>query len=641
MAPPIHFGRPKEKKLVTSTVTIANVPTQLVADFVTGRIQNEISNPDHFRAKAKIKSGPTYAGDKVTVDFEAEDGKLAELLRNADLGVAESKGDNFTINLITPPKPSRKPLEWNNLEGLELPRAKLAEIIQDLQKSDWAPFSYKPLINAKPTPQVRNTIRSLLRKHAVKQDDAIEALGVWGTAEDVDFIVNSGRDASRIIRAIESLRAQAGIPYLVQQLGNYFNRDAASSVLRKFGPIIEKDLLSALSSHEADAKVCAAELLKEFGSTAAIPALQAAAQDRDERVLKAVTETWKTIAFHPAEPAKSPSSAVAAKPSPPKTIDGAKISGIDVNAAGTSPNMALTTDGNGFYVLTPDEVRRYDWGGKIAATNRTPAMKLLAVGAEGVLVANSLDAKLLDPVTLANKNSGPLNSPRWLSIAQNLLVVRSDALGFIMTVDLATFRARNNYLDVKVKGVPATMVLPSATGKSNPMLTPDAKLLFTRGNGRIFRWKMNDYKIDRAAESGPEIAGADGGELVMSPDGKYVAWLHPTGNKAEASFDIKPEPGTATFVFDVNHFRKPAAALVHGPKPTCLAFGSRDQAFVGTSGNHLLQFGAIGSGAEMKPLKDFNLDEYGKIRQILIHPDGDKLIILADKDLLRVDLPKN
>lgn len=638
--PPVHNG-PTGPKTVTSTLTVSNVPSQLVADFVTSRIRKEAEHKDVFRAKATIKSGPTFAGDSVTVRIEAEEGKTAEFLRNIDLGAVESAGDDFTIKLLTPPKPSRKAVERSE-EGLELSVAELRQILLALSKPNWSPGEYGKLASSKPVPQFRNAIRQLLRAHAAKHDDAIDALGVWGTSEDVEFILGSGRDVGHIIKAIDSLRAPAGIAYLVRNLGNFFHRDVAANALRKFGPIIEKDVLVALSDKEPVARMRACDLLKEFGSTAAIPALKVAAQDREERVAKAALEAWKTIAFHPAEPVTSESTKpVASKPSPPKTIDGATITNLDNRASSYQPNIALAPDGKGFYVLTPEDVRRYDWDGNIKATGKASAMTLLAVGTEGVLAANSLDAKLLDANSLEQKNGGPLNNPRWVSVAQNVLVVRSDALGFMMTVDMASFAAKFNYLDVRVKNTPRTVIiLPAGAGKSNPILTPDARFMFTRGGGKLYRWKMEDFKLDRSPEAGPTIAGGDNGQIVVSPDGRYVAWMHPSGNTPDASFAIKPAAGAATFVFDVNDIKKPVAALVHGPRPVSLAFDNRGQAFVGTSGSRLLLFAAPQPGKELKPTKEIHLDEYGKIRQIVAHPDGDKLIVLTEKDMLRIDVPK-
>jgi hypothetical protein len=164
---------------------------------------------------------------------------------------------------------------------------------------------------------------------------------------------------------------------------------------------MEQHVLSAVSARETEARIRACKLLNDFGSTAAIPALKVAAQDREERVAKAAADACKTIAFHPAEPVTSESTKpVASKPSPPKTIDGATVTNLDNRASSYQPNIALTADGKGFYVLTPEDVRRYDWDGNIKATGKASAMTLLAVGTEGVLAANSLDAKLLDATSL-------------------------------------------------------------------------------------------------------------------------------------------------------------------------------------------------------------------------------------------------
>src|SRR5207244_4489855 len=69
--PPV-FNPPK-KQSVTATLTVSNVPNQLVADFVKSRIKEEADSKDVFRAHATITAGPTHAGKTVTATLEAEE----------------------------------------------------------------------------------------------------------------------------------------------------------------------------------------------------------------------------------------------------------------------------------------------------------------------------------------------------------------------------------------------------------------------------------------------------------------------------------------------------------------------------------------------------------------------------------------
>src|SRR5262249_44576416 len=157
------------------------------------------------RARATAKGAPKYAGQKVTAVLEAEEGKLTEFVRNLDLGAVENNGDNHSIDLLTPPAPSRKPAE--RAEGLEISNAELARIVAKLGKDRFVTSECQQLAAARPTPQYRNSIRLLLRQHAKDSGEAIEALGVWGTNEDAEFIVGLGdelrfRHTEHVIKAL-------------------------------------------------------------------------------------------------------------------------------------------------------------------------------------------------------------------------------------------------------------------------------------------------------------------------------------------------------------------------------------------------------------------------------------------------------
>ena len=629
---------PFKNKTASGTLIVKNVPSRLVADYVAARISAEADGQRARGVKGVIKSGPSYFGDRITATIEADENRLAEFIRGMDLGaVEESEGNALSISLIEPPAPSRKPAERPELS--ELSATELGKIIQSLRANNWSPSEYKQLASAKPSGQFRSLVRSLLRTHAKQHGDAAEALGVWGTTEDVEFLIGLGADArnnEHVVKALAALRAPAGIPFIAKQLGDFFVGERAAEALRNFGPAIEKDVLPALSARDNEARIRACNLIKEFGSKAAIPALKIAAQDREERVSKAAWEAWKTIAFHPAEPVSAePPTPVVSKPSGPAMLDDLKLTILSDRAEAIVPSVAIAPDGQSFYTLTPDDVRRIGWDGAVQATDKRIGMTLMAVSDEGVLVANSLDAKLLELGNLSEKRLGNLQEPRWITAAGNVGVIRCEGLiRQIMVVDVNTFIARSLYSDVKVPaGVRGVLVLPTGSGKSNPVLTPDARFMFTRGNGKLYRWKIDDYKLGLSPDSGPQIAGADSGQIVVSPDGKSVAWLHPDGNTADASFATKPAAGAATFVFDASDLKKPRLTLTHGPKPTALAFDGKGNAFMATASIGLLRFGPDG-----QKIKEYKLE--GRVRQIVAHPDGDKLVILTDKQLLRVDLPK-
>src|SRR5262249_49343891 len=107
-----------------------------------------------------------------------------------------------------------------------------------------------------PRDEQRATIRGLLKAKA--KDPfvgavAVEALGIWGRAEDVPFIVALDERGpfgnEHVIHALERMREPAGAAYLARQLDSFFVGDKAYQALRSFAPIAEKEIHTALTGN--------------------------------------------------------------------------------------------------------------------------------------------------------------------------------------------------------------------------------------------------------------------------------------------------------------------------------------------------------------------------------------------------------
>src|SRR5262249_28690840 len=248
------------------------------------------------------------------------------------------------------------------------------------------------------------TLLKLKVKEAFVGGDAIEALGVWGTPEDIPFLTSLDDGGpfghEHVIHALERVAHPAGAAYLTRKLDNFFVGEKAYQALRAIGPGAERDLHTVLASSKKEAAVRACKLLKEFGSTASIGPLKTATHDKHGDVAKAAWDALKTIVFHPTKPvAPEPGAPIAGKdndkPKTISTVDDLKVTVLDDSAFGVAPNICLAGDGKSFYTLEPaGNVARRDWDGAILAAAAAGGMKLMSVSRHGLLLAGNADAKL-------------------------------------------------------------------------------------------------------------------------------------------------------------------------------------------------------------------------------------------------------
>src|SRR5262249_6958188 len=144
----------------------------------------------------------------------------------------------------------------------------------------------------------------------------------------------------------------------------------------------------------------------------------ALAKSDDAGVTFAAWDAWKTIAYHVPKPV----AASAEEPKKPGPVAGKKparqvgdptVTTLD-EMANTVLAVAMAADGQGYYTLARDgTVRRLSWDGKQHARAAAGSgASVLAVSAEGVVVSNASDLKLLDAATLEQKTSGVVDNPK-------------------------------------------------------------------------------------------------------------------------------------------------------------------------------------------------------------------------------------
>jgi hypothetical protein len=613
----VDFGggpRPEQKK---RNVTFAGSPNADVADFVTDRVK---ASENANRAPTLVSVSKN--GNDVAAVIEDKFGSdIDGWLRSLDLGAVDGDGDDYKVTLTTPPEPKRKPADRVELPKFSPQQFQAIVLAVNTKRNEHD--AIRQLKNHSPRDEQRPAARNILRafvKDPFVGADAIEALGMWGTPEDVPFLLgldDGGPFGNKpVIHALEFMRDPAGASYLAGKLDNFFVGEDCFKALRAIGPGAEKDLLLALNKNNRESQVRICKLLKEFGSTDSTTALKAAGRSNDGEVAKAAWDALKVIAFFPAKGVSRDKGAVASKAKTTVNVDDLKVTTLDDSASGLVANIALAADGHGFYTVEPASViTRRDWNGDVVASSPAGGMKLMAIARDGVLLANNQDLKLLDAKTLDGKNSGPVVNARWLTSSPEIdfAIARLEGqVSGILVIDVGSFTISTTYADAKSG---KAIVLPAGIGKSDPVLTPDGRLLFTQGEGRLQRWSVASYKL--TASDSTKVGNGDG-KIVVSPDGKYVALLL--------------REAISTPIFAVNDLKKPAFTINHGAMPTALVFDAKGGVSVATETTSLIRFDATG-----KRLKDYDLG--GATRQIVADADGKRLIVLTKDKLMNVELP--
>ena len=119
-------------------------------------------------------------------------------------------------------------------------------------------------------------------------------------------------------------------------------------------------------------------------------------------------------------------------------------------------------------------------------------------------------------------------------------------------------------------------------------------------------------------ETGPALVTGPEGQVVVG--GKWVCLLHSKGNEGAAPY--------STNVYAADNLAKPVLTVTQGKGATAVAFAAGSgKVYSNNSAQTLVRYSAAGAKEQ-----EYALDE-GTTRQILVHPEGHKLLILTSARL--------
>jgi predicted Zn finger-like uncharacterized protein len=294
------------------------------------------------------------------------------------------------------------------------------------------------------------------------------------------------------------------------------------------------------------------------------------------------------------------------------------------------PCMCWAQDGRSFFCL--DETgwiteMAADGSKKLNRADLGEKCSWLSPSGAGLLVTlpDKQEIALVDPKTLKFTKRMPVASAfRGVSasgLSYAFAVGKPNPAGdSLYVVDLKTGEMAREYTN---RDFPGKFV-----GFARPAVTPDGKHLFAMGGIE----QLHRYRIDGPTltyeESSPRIAQGRTENIQISPDSAYVCLPSGGGNYDAGN-------SYSTFIYSVDNITKAALTINQGAYPLCVGFEPRGGAIF--SQNHdkqLLVFNKTGI-----KLKEYNVGQ-GEVRQYLVHPQGQRLIILVDKKLYYVEVPR-
>lgn len=232
---------------------------------------------------------------------------------------------------------------------------------------------------------------------------------------------------------------------------------------------------------------------------------------------------------------------------------------------------------------------------------------------------------LLDPVTLTKSRTIrlPAKAQRVVAAPRSNTAyadeVQSGA-AWLKVIDLTTGRIVNKYRhdDFDIRAINFVSMV----------VTEDGKYLFSRGGfgSVIYRFRLEGEKVF-VEEASPSMIDGRFEGICLAGDGKYVAAPCWPGNSK------LPEEATQrahrTYLFNTSTFKAPALTLQHDGPPMAVAFDiSRGYIYSHDHQKHLVIFDS--KGAKVKAVRLDGKTNMTSVRQILVHPEGRKLLILND-----------
>jgi hypothetical protein len=287
------------------------------------------------------------------------------------------------------------------------------------------------------------------------------------------------------------------------------------------------------------------------------------------------------------------------------------------NKAGSS-FFALNSDGELKLISVPDfkVLKTKDFERKLA---------WMSMSAEGLLLTapDPQEIWVVDPESLAIKKK--------IEVPNLTRAASAPGLSVAFACDKDYYNRKLYIADLK-KGKVVKFALPPDTprgiGFANPQVSPDGRFLFTNGpTGRLERFAFKDGKL-KLQESSPQLSANGEHNIQISSDSKLVCCPVGTGNgNGTKSY--------STIVYPTSSFKKFECVLETGGYPSAVGFDPAG-GYIYAQNNHSALLVYTLTGVKKREYKG---EGGGAIRQYLVHPAGNKVLVLTNRKLYFIEVP--
>lgn len=307
---------------------------------------------------------------------------------------------------------------------------------------------------------------------------------------------------------------------------------------------------------------------------------------------------------------------------------------LNIDAEQMPPCLLWDKDAKHFYCIERGNILRkisLDGFKDAAKVDLGTACTWLSMSGEGLLVSapEAQQVLVVDPQTLETKRKIAAPKVARAASAPRLAFAYAGSDGsrpgnesLLSVLDLKKGEIVKQY---QAKELAEPKRLSPSFGHGT--LTPDGKFLFTNNPGALYRFKIDGEKVALDQSSG----GIGGGVAIeISPDGQWVCLPSPGGSSLVAGV-----PKYSTVVFPVNDLSKHAIAVTTGPSHRAMAFDTKLGKIYANGSGQLIMYTMRGIKEEEHSIKNG-----GTTQQILLHPDGTRMLLLTDIALHQVVIKK-
>jgi hypothetical protein len=188
--------------------------------------------------------------------------------------------------------------------GKNLADAELSKALEDLLDPDKAQRAAELLARAKPDVRRQEEVVRTLKAVAAEKEysehvrsNSVKALGVWGTAQDVEFLVPLASDGNNSVRsealdALSWLGGTKAAEAIASRFGDSRDHSRVLKCLGRMGAAAEGTVVSVLlGSSKVPARLEGCQLLRAIGTEQSLPALEDKARNDGSDAVKLAAET--------------------------------------------------------------------------------------------------------------------------------------------------------------------------------------------------------------------------------------------------------------------------------------------------------------------------------------------------------------